>query len=166
MTRARGFTIVEMVMVIVLALILTAASIKGLQGIGAWRSAAAVQRVQADVLHARNRALLSARRTLCVFDTGSHAYEIQQEAAPASGAISATLIDHPLTDEPWQVTLQSLSGNLSISSAPTPTFGFGADGIPVESSGTRFGSDIAVTFSNGATLTVFAGSGLSEVSWP
>jgi type II secretory pathway pseudopilin PulG len=161
-----GFTIVEMVMVIVLTLILMAASVKGLQGIGAWRSAAAVQRVQADVLYARNQALLSARRTLCVFDPDSHSYEIQQEAAPASGPISATLIDHPLTSEPWQVALQDLPGSISISSAPTPTFGFGADGIPVGISGARLGSDIDLTFGNGATLTVFAGSGLSEVIWP
>jgi hypothetical protein len=153
-------------MVIVITLILTAASIAGLQGIGSWRAAAAVQRVQADVLYARNQALLSARRTLCVFNPDSHSYEIQQEAAPASGAISATVIDHPMTDDPWQVALQDLSGSLTISSAPTATFGFGPDGIPVDSAGAQIGSDIAVTFSNGATLTVFAGSGLSEVSWP
>ncbi len=41
-----------------------------------------------------------------------------------------------------------------------------ADGLPVDASGTRISSDISVTFSNGVTLTVRAGSGLSEVSWP
>ena len=85
MKGRRGFTLVELVMVIVLTLILTSVSIKGLQGITAWRSAAAVQRVQADVLYARNQALLSTRRTVCVFDPSSHTYEIQQEAAPGSG---------------------------------------------------------------------------------
>jgi prepilin-type N-terminal cleavage/methylation domain-containing protein len=162
----RGFTLVELVMVIVLTLILTSVSIKGLNGISAWRSAAAVQRVQADVLYARNHALLSMRRTLCVFDPNSHTYEIQQEATPASGAIAAALIDHPATSAPWQITLSDLSSGLAISAAPTPTFGFGTDGLPVDASGTRIGSDISVTFSNGAILTVQAGSGLSEVSWP
>jgi prepilin-type N-terminal cleavage/methylation domain-containing protein len=166
MTRRGGFTLTELVMVIVITLILTAAAVAGLQGIGSWRSAATVQRVQADVLYARNQALLSQRRTLCVFDTNTHTYEIQQEAVPADGAIAATVIDHPLTSEPWQISLQSLSSGLTISAAPTPTFGFGADGLPVDSAGTRCASDISVTFSNGATLTVFCGSGLSEVSWP
>ena len=166
MTRRRGFTLVEMVMVIVLTLILTSVSIKGLHGISTWRSSAAVQRVQADVLHARNQALLSARRTLCIFDLDSQTYEIQQEPTPASGSISAVLVDHPLTSEPWRVALQDLSGSLSISSAPTATFGFDTDGMLVAASGTRLSSDVDVTFNNGATLTVFAGSGLSEVNWP
>jgi prepilin-type N-terminal cleavage/methylation domain-containing protein len=165
-TSKQGFTLTELVMVIVLTLILAAASIAGLQGIGTWRSAAAVRRVQADVFYARNLALLSSRRTLCVFHTGSDTYEVQQEASPASGSISAAVIDHPLTGEPWQVALPDLCAGLGISSAPTPTFGFGIDGCPVSMSGSRISSDIDVTFNTGATLTVIAGSGLSEVSWP
>jgi hypothetical protein len=110
--------------------------------------------------------LLSARRTLCVFDLAGQSYEIRQEATPASGPISAVLIDHPLTGEPWQVPLKALPGSLSISSAPTATFGFGADGMPIGTSGARLSSDLDVTFSNGAKLTVLAGSGLSEVNWP
>lgn len=162
----RGFTLTELVLVIVLTLILTSVAIRGLSGLSSWRAAASVRRVQADVLFARNQALLSSRRTLCAFDLGNQTYEIQQESTPASGPITATVIDHPLTDEPWQVALADLSGQMGISSAPTPTFGFGPDGVPVETSGARVSDDISVVFSNGATLTVLAGSGLSEVSWP
>jgi prepilin-type N-terminal cleavage/methylation domain-containing protein len=86
----RGFTLVELSLVIVLTLILTSVVIHGLRGIGSWRAAAAIGRVQADVLYARDQALLSGRRTLCVFDATSQTYEIKQEAAPASGSISAT----------------------------------------------------------------------------
>lgn len=166
MTQRRSFTLTEMVLVIMLTLILTSLSIKGLRGVSAWRSAAAIQRVQSDVLHARNRALLSGRRTLCILELDSHTYEIQQETTPASGPISAAPIEHPLSREPWRVALRDLSSGLRISAAPTPTFGFGVDGMPVGTSGAHLGSDIDVTFNNGATLTVLAGSGLSEVDWP
>ena len=161
-----GFTLVEMVIVIVLTLILTAAAIHGLIGISEWRAAAAVRRVYADVLYARNRALLSGRRTLCVFDAGAGTYELRQESSPASGAISATVIDHPLSGQAWQVALGDLSGGLGISSAPTPTFGFGSDGMPIDASGVLISGDIDLTFTSGATLTVLAGSGLPEVTWP
>jgi len=165
-TQRRSFTLVEMVLVIMLTLILTSLSIKGLRGVSAWRSASAIQRVQADILHARNQALLSGRRTVCILDLDSHTYEIQQETTPASGPISAAPIEHPLSREPWRVALQELSGGLRISAAPTPTFGFGVDGMLVGTSGAHLSGDINVTFSNGATLTVLAGSGLPEVDWP
>jgi len=167
--RQRGFTLVELVLVIVLTLILTSGAIKGLRGIGLWRSAAAVGRVQADILYARNQALLSARRTLCVFDLQQQTFEIQQESVPTGGAFAATVIEHPLTSAPWRVVLADLASGLSVSSLPdmdNPTFGFGPDGTPLKSTGARVSRDIDVTFNNGARLTIFAGSGLSEVRWP
>jgi prepilin-type N-terminal cleavage/methylation domain-containing protein len=163
-TRQAGFTLVELVLVIVLTLVLTAASIKGINGVGEWRAAAAVRRVNADITYARNQALLSGRRTLWVLDTGDQTYEIRQEAAPASGAITAASIDHPLTDESWVVTIQDLSSGLAASS-DDPVFGFGSDGTVINSSGSRLTDDVVVTFDNGATITVTAGSGLSQVSW-
>jgi hypothetical protein len=160
---------VELVLVIVLTLILSAAAINGLHGVNTWRRSATINRIQADLLYARNQALLSGRRTLCVFDLGQQTYEIQQEAAPGTGALSAALVDHPLTDEPWQIAMAELAGGVRISSLPNlsqPSFGFGGDGLPIAATGTRVKSDLDVTFNTGATLTVFAGSGLSEVRWP
>jgi Tfp pilus assembly protein FimT len=162
----RAMTLMELVVVIVLTLILSATAIHGFSGLGEWRATAAVRRVHADVLHARQEALLSGRRTVCVFNPATDTYEIRQESSPGVGSISASVIDHPLTDAPWQVELSKMGGGVGISSAPTPTFGFGSDGTPIDTSGARIKRDIGVTFSSGAKLIVRAGSGLSEVTWP
>jgi prepilin-type N-terminal cleavage/methylation domain-containing protein len=165
----RSFTLVESVLVLAISAILTAAALGGLQGVQSWRAAAAVRSVQNDVLSARQMALLSTRRTLCVFDLAQMNYEVQQESAPGSGAIVAAVIDHPLTREPWRVTLSDLAGGLGVSFNPVlspTTFGFDAVGLPVTGAGSALGSDLVLTFTTGATLTLRAGSGLCEVTWP
>lgn len=167
--RKRAFTLVESVLAITLTMILSAAALAGLRGVQSWRAAAAVRRVQADVLYARQAALLSGRRTLCVFDLAKMTYEVQQEASPRTGALVATVLDHPLTSEPWRVALGDLSGGLGVSLAPVlspSAFGFDATGMPVTSAGSALGSDLVMTFTNRATTTLRAGSGLCEVTWP
>jgi len=167
--RPHAFTLVESVLAITLTMILSAAALAGLRGVQSWRAAAAVRRIQADVLYARQAAVLSGRRTLCVFDLAKMTYELQQESSPRSGSFVATVIDHPLTSEPWRVALGDLSSGLGVSFAPIlnpSAFGFDAAGMPVTSAGSVLGSDLVMTFTNRATLTLRAGSGLSEVTWP
>jgi prepilin-type N-terminal cleavage/methylation domain-containing protein len=166
MMSRRGFTLVELVLVIVITLILTSTAIHGLAGVTDWRAAAAVRRAHADVTHARSQAMLTGRRTLCIFDADSSTYELRQEATPGSGPLAAEILDHPLSGQAWQVMLRDLSSGLEIDSAPTPAFGFGRDGLPIDSSGAYLDDDIDITFSGGATLRVLAGSGLLEMSWP
>ena len=167
--RRDGFTLVELVLVITLTFVLTAAAIAGLHGVQSWRASAGVRRIQSDIMYARNLALLSARRTLCVFDSQSTSYEIQQESSPGSGPLVASVIDHPLTDDPWQVTVQDLASGLAITSSlalDPPVFGFGSDGVLVDSSGSFISKDLEVAFNNGAKLAIYSGSGLCEVRWP
>ncbi len=156
-------------LVITLTMILAAGAVSGLRGLDSWRASAAVRRIQADLAYARDVALLSARRTLCVIDLDKMTYEIQQEAVPSSAAIVASVIDHPLTKESWQVTLSELSRDLrinSVSGLDPPTIGFGSEGVLVNSSGKPLKKDVELTFSSGARLTLRAGSGLCEVRWP
>jgi prepilin-type N-terminal cleavage/methylation domain-containing protein len=167
--RHRAFTLVECVMVIVLTLILTAAAIGGLRGTQTWRASAAAKRVQSDLLYARSAALLSGRRTLCVFSTTQPGYQLQQEASPASGAIAGVVLNHPVTDAPWRVTLADLAPGLTLSlpSALNPAeIGFDTIGMPVNRAGAGLANDITINLGNGRTLTLRAGSGLCEVSWP
>jgi Tfp pilus assembly protein FimT len=169
MRPARGVTLVELVTVIVLTLVLTSVAIGGLVGMRTWRRAAAVRRIHADVLYARHLAMLSSRRTLCVFDTASQTYELRQEAAPASGVVAATVIEHPTSAGPWTVALADLAGDLrvvSVVGVSAATLGFGADGLPIESSGAWVGQDVRIDFDNGAAIEVRRGSGFAEVIWP
>jgi Tfp pilus assembly protein FimT len=167
--HARGFTLVESVLVILLTLILTSVALGGLRGVQSWRAAAAVRRVQADLLYARNAALTSGRRTLCVFDLARMTYEIQQESSPGSGAVAATPLEHPVTGAAWSVALSDLAAGLQVRFAPAlnpATFGFDAAGLPMRSTGGALGSDLVMTFGGVGTLTIRAGSGLCEVTWP
>ncbi len=165
----RGFTLVESVLAIAISAILTAAALGGLRGVQTWRGAAAVRRVQSDLLSARQMAMLSTRRTLCVFDLAKMTYEVQQESSPGRGAIVATVIDHPLTSEPWRVTLGDLAAGLGVRFNPVlspATFGFDAAGLPENTAGSVLAKDLVLTFTSGATLKLRAGSGLCEVNWP
>lgn len=166
--RRRAFTLVECVMVIVVTLILTAAAVGGLRGTQTWRASAAVRRVQSDLLYARSAALLSGRRTLCIFDAGQGTYELQQEASPASGVIAGVVLDHPVTDAPWQVALMDLAPGLTLSlPGLDPTeIGFDTAGMPVNRAGAPLSNDITLTLGGAGTITLCAGSGLCEVSWP
>ena len=167
MTR-RSFTLAELVAAIAVSAFLTGAAMSGLRGVQTWRGAAAVRRVHSDLMCARQTAMLSTRRTLCVFNLGNITYELQQESSPGSGAIVATVIDHPLTDEPWRVSLRDLAAGLGVSFSPAlspATFGFDTSGLPVNAAGSALASDLVLTFTTGATVTVRAGSGLCEVNW-
>ncbi|MEW6252977.1 MAG: hypothetical protein AB1716_20255 [Planctomycetota bacterium] len=165
----RGVTLVELVLVITLTLVLSAAAIGGLRGVQSWRTSAAVRRVQADLDYARSLALLSGRRTLCRFDLAASSYELQQEPQPASGVIQGSPLVHPLDGRAWQVALDDLAAELTVTLQPVLTasaIGYGTDGLPVDANGTAVGQDVRLTFSNGAVLTLRSGSGLSEVTWP
>ena len=169
MNRRPAFTLVELVAVIVLTAILTAASIEGLRGLAQWRIASGIGRVEADVRYARDAALLSGRRTACVFDLSDQTYEVRQEDEPSTGAMTATVIDHPTTYQPWTVYVGDLASGLQISSVnnvSTPAIAFDGEGVPIQMTGTILTANATIDFSDGAVLRVYAGSGLSEVVWP
>lgn len=176
----RAVTLVELTLVIALTLILSAVAIGGLRGLRTWRAAAAVRRVQADLTFARNQALLSGRRTWCVFDLNSQSYELRQESqpgrdSPRTAAQSWPLLEHPATGRPWRVGIAELASDLRVSAiagVDDAQFGFGPDGLPMQTSGAAVRSDIELTFVGGSTaapvasLAVRAGSGRVEALWP
>lgn len=169
MKRAHGVTLVELVLVIVLTLILASAAIGGLKGVQTWRAAAAIRRIQADLTYTRNLAMISSRRTLCVFDSSGDSYEIRQEAVPSQGPISGSPVLHPLTGQPWSVALAELGGAVGINTVTgvsNESLGFGGDGMPLDALGQPAAGNVTVELSNGADIVVYRGSGLSEAVWP
>ena len=163
-----AFTLVEAALAITLTLILTAAAIGGLVGVQAWRGSSAVRRFQADLLYARDAALLSTRRVMCVLSAGT-SYQLQQESTPGTGNVVSAILQHPMTDQPWQVAFGSIASGLSLTVQPAlnPTeFGFGTDGRLISRNGGAQPSDVVLTFNKGAVVTLRTGSGLCELRWP
>jgi hypothetical protein len=120
------------------------------------------------MLYARSTALLSTRRVMCVLSAGT-SYALQQETAPGTGSVVSPVIQNPMTDQPWQVAFGDIASGLSVTLQPArnPTeFGFGADGRLIDRNGSVLTSDLVLTFSNRATVTLRAESGLCEVQWP
>ncbi len=170
MNSNRGVTVVELVMVIVVTMILAGASIAGLNGVQAWRAAAAVKRLYADCGFARNLAMLSARRTaLVIVDEASMSYELRQEAAPGVGALVTTPLTHPVTGQDWRVVLGSVATGLSLLSSNGPAggvIGFDADGLPIDGGGAHWNADIDLVLSSGATIGIEQQTGIAELIWP
>lgn len=167
MTRARGVTLVELVVTLTIALILLSAAVGGLVGVQTWRATSAVRRVHADLSYARARAMLSERRTLCTFDLGAQDYTLAQEPQPATGEIKAQPLPHPLYGTDWQVRLADLGGGVRVAGiSGANVLGFGVDGQPVRISGQPIAQDVRIRFSTGAEIRMYGGSGLCEVVWP
>lgn len=165
----RGFTLTELVMVITLTLLLSATAIGGLIGMKSWRAAAAVRRVNEEILYARNLAVLTGRRTLWACDLANQTYEIRQEAAARGGALDAQPLPHPLTGAAWNVALAELAAGLSISAmdgGDNGRIGFDTAGVPSGAAGNALKDNVQVKFTNQMRITVFSGSGLCEIERP
>jgi prepilin-type N-terminal cleavage/methylation domain-containing protein len=170
MKSNRGVTLVELVVVIVIAAILAGVSIRGLSGVQQWRAAAAAKRLQADCLHARNLAILSSRRTaIVIVDAGGMVYQLRQEATPSAGALLTTPLTHPITGQDWQVALGGLASGLSLLSNNGPSdgvIGFDADGMPIDANGALWNADVTLSLSSGATIKIEQQTGIAEMIWP
>lgn len=134
-----GFTMVELITVMVLVGVLAVVAMPRLDGALSLRSAAWHDQVQAGLLHARSLAQ-GHRRLVCV-SVATGAVQLSMASANPATACNTVLpgIDG---DARWAVD----TSNIAVTSAPSGTFYFQPDG--------RITSDGAGTTTVNATITV------------
>jgi len=129
--RRRGFTLVEILSVVVILGIISATIIPQIATRDDQRAASAARVVMADLLYAQNRAIAQQKIHYVVFDVAGKNYKVLERWTPA------TLIKNPVDGSAYQVTFGtgSTSGlkEMSLQSASfdgKPVLAFDVMGIP------------------------------------
>ena len=130
-----GFTLIELIMVIVILAILAAAVIPQAVGTAALQAQSAARMVLADLEYAQNQAIVTQVETTVTFDVNGNSYVVSN----ASGVLI-----HPITKQTYSVDFDTQNGfgSVSVSSAD-------------------FDGDVAVTFDS---LGAPAASGSVDVT--
>ena len=136
MCPQKGFTLIELIMVMVMIGILVVVASTRLQNLPNTRAQFAMRKMQSDVRYAQILAMESQKRTRVVFSTGSDTYDLQYETTPSNWSA----ITHPATKSNFSVQLNTgdFSGvditQASLNSGSSVTFD--SYGAPFNSSDT------------------------------
>jgi len=157
MRAMRGFTLVELVVVIVLMAILAGLAVPRFFGQGDFEAPAFAQELASAARYAQKLAITSGCRVdLSVTSTGYALFQPQATTPPCSGTLAMTLpATHPATGEAFADTLPTGVAIAGSGGTTLPaTVRFSAAGIP--DAGAAFAIDTL-------TVSIAAGSGLVDV---
>ena len=124
----RGFTLIEILVVVVIIGIASAVILPQLSSRDDLRAASAARAMMADLLYAQNRSIALQKMHYVQFDATGNTYSILDNMSPAN------IITHPVNQGPYTVTLGS--GSMSNVKITSPTFdgqtvlAFDAMGVP------------------------------------
>jgi prepilin-type N-terminal cleavage/methylation domain-containing protein len=99
-TPTRGFTLIEILCVVILIAIFAIVVIPQLNERGDIKAAAAARIVMADIMYAQNRAIAKQTAQYVKFDVASHTYQVQEGTPP-------TTVTHPVTLKTYTQTFNS-----------------------------------------------------------
>ena len=169
MSRSRrgegGFTLVELVAVMVLAGILAAATFPALGSIAAAKAAGVQRQIQRDLTFARERAVNTGVRTWVVFDVQGNSYSVLAEPEGSPGRANAAVISDAATGRMYRIGLGNEAGASLVSAniAGASEVGFDWRGRAVTSGGVSLSAAGVVTITGGKTVTIRPGSGLATI---
>ena len=124
----RGFTLIEILVVVVIIGIASAIILPQLSSRDDLRAASAARALMADLLYAQNRSIALQKMHYVQFDTAGNTYSVLDNMSPAN------IITHPVLQAPYTVSLGT--GSLSNVKLASPTFdgqtvvAFDAMGVP------------------------------------
>jgi len=90
-TPTRGFTLIEILCVVILMAIIAVVVIPQLNERGDIKAAAAARVVMADIMYAQNRAIAKQAMQYVKFDVVAHTYEVQEGTPPSTVTNPVTL---------------------------------------------------------------------------
>jgi len=152
--KQRGFTLVEMVVVIVILGILAAVAVPRIIGRGAFDELGFADQVRASIRYAQKIAIAERREICLVFTANSVA--LQRTVAPAipgSACDPANPVNLPGSSAPYIVAAAPITG-IGLASAPAG-FGFDGMGRPVPNAA----ASVTVTGQGVRVITVAAETG-------
>lgn len=150
--RARGFTLIELIMVVVLLGVLAVVAAPRIFNTGDF-NARGFHDETLGLLRYAQKSAIAQRRTVCVSFTANGA-SLAMASVPAATACGVSV---PLTGPKGAATIQAKSG---VSYTSTPASGLNFDGLgrPIAADGTLMATQ-TITISNADAVVVEAGTG-------
>lgn len=163
--RAKGLTVIELVMVLVVISILLVLAAPGLENLPLTRAQFAAYKMRSDVRYAQLLALASQLRTRVVFNASANSYALEQENSPGSwGAVR-----DPASQGSYAVTLNTGDYEgvditaASINGTDTVIFDPAAVGAPYDGTGTALAEPSQVELNAAYQLRFRAATGKVDI---
>lgn len=168
--RGGGFTLIELVAVMVVVSILALTAAPALSVTTGTRAGMAATQLHRDLTYARQHAVATGARTWVVFDTGADSWSLLGENPLSPGRLGATALTDPGTGEPFLVTLGAGSFRgvdvLSAAFDGDVEVGFDWIGRPLSASENALSTDGVVTLNEGYVVGVAAATGHVTLTVP
>lgn len=162
--RGRGFSLVELIAVIVILGTLSAVAIGSMSALAATRAQAAANQLARDLGFLRQHAMGTGKSCWANFTVASSRYWFLMDTATPGYASAAPLAD-PATGNAFDVRFnQDPYAGVTISSASGTSFGFDHLGRPVDTTGSERASSVVVSLSSGRSVTVQPRTGLAQAN--
>jgi prepilin-type N-terminal cleavage/methylation domain-containing protein len=165
----RGFSLVELISVMVVMGILAAVAVPALSTTESTRHAAAARLAASDLRFARQHAVATGTRTWVSFQVIPGEWSVEWEDPDAPGRSGAQALTDPATEQPMVQKLDVLFRGEQLLSANfdgSNEIGFDWLGRPLSSAETALVSTGTLTFVSGFAVSVATDSGLVTVVNP
>lgn len=163
--RRRGFTLIEILSVVVIVGIVSAIILPQLSSRDDLRCASAARALMADLLYAQNRSIALQQMQYVQFNTATNSYQVLDAVSPND------VITHPVNGTPYTVNVSAGSQtNVTLSSVSfdgNNTVAFDSMGVPYSYNGTTTAALVSgqvVIQCNANKLTVSVGPYSGEIT--
>ena len=158
-----GFTLVELIAVMVVVGVLGASAVPSLRKMASTQASMAAAKLLNDLTHARQLAIATGTRTWVVFDTSAETWTVLAEDPSSPGRINATVINDPATGGAFVQTLGTgeFAGAQIISAGfdGNPEVGFDWLGQPLNSTESSLAAQGTVTLTDNHLIYVAVSTG-------
>ena len=158
-----GFTLIELIAVMVIVAVLAAAAVPSLEAMGDTRSTMAARQLLRDITFARQRSVATGAPTWVVFDASAQTWSVLGEDPAALGRAGASTLNDPATGRPFVQRLNtgSLVGVriVSVDFDTTAEVGFDWLGRPLSGAESSLANPGVVTLTGGHQVTVAVSTG-------
>jgi Tfp pilus assembly protein FimT len=165
-----GFTLVEIIVVLVATGLMAVVASAALNGLGGGRAAAASRLIQRDLTFARQRAIATGSRCWVSFDAANDSYQLLVENPASPGRAAAVAIDDPGTGRAFIEQLNDGAfadvNLIAVSFDGGAHVGFDWLGQPLNSAESPLAGDGVIALSHGYQVVVDAGSGRVTITGP